>query len=279
MSGRGHAHAAVTVLNATATGIGCALAVAGGVEATWQWLAQPDAALQVDGAPDDKLVRAVRDHVGPGRAARVRVASTYPSARGLKTSSSAAAALVQAAYADAGASVRAAELVTHAVAVSRRAGVTLTGALDDQTACVSGGCQLTDNRTGTHLATIPLPPLHVAVWVPDASIPKARVAALDTASTADEVRGLAARVAGGGVEAVAHALTANGRAFHRLYAAAGLPVDDAPTRVALAAGALGAGLSGTGPAVAALFAAPAVLPPVPGGRWQWTRTVPAEAAP
>ena len=78
---------------------------------------------------------------------------------------------------------------------------------------------------------------------------------------------------------VAEAMTANGRAYHAAYAAAGLAVDDLPVRVALSRGALGAGLSGTGPAVAALFDRRVALPPVAGGTWRWTRTVPARADP
>ena len=267
--GRGTAHGAVTILNATATGIGCALAVEAGADAAWTW--RSDAALTLEGAPDDRLARAVQQRLG-GRGAHVAATTRFPAGRGLKTSSSAACALLRAAHAADGGRIEDRAVLRDAVAAARTAGVTLTGALDDQAAVTMGGCHLTDNRRDAVLQRLPAERWHVAVWVPDAAIPKARVAAVDAGAVAAEARAAQSLAERGHLAA---ALTANGRAFTRLYTAAGLPVDARPADVALAHGALGAGLSGTGPAVAALFDAPAALPAVPGGTWTWTRAVEA----
>jgi shikimate kinase len=277
-TGRGEAFGAVTILNATATGIGCAIAVNQVTRATWT--PGPDG-LRATGVPDLRLVEAVAQEMGAAPAADVQVACPFPASRGLKTSSSAAAALVRAVFdADGRASARSAEALQAdheeverlAVAACRRAGVTLTGALDDQTAAVRGGCHLVDNRQGTLLGALDTPPWQVAVWVPEHGIAKTQVAGLDVATLRDELDAAADLARQG---QVAQAMTANGRAFHAAYAAAGLPVDDLPARVALSKGALGAGLSGTGPAVGALFARRVELPPVRGGTWAWTRVVPA----
>ncbi|MGB1697112.1 MAG: shikimate kinase [Thermoplasmatota archaeon] len=252
----GRAHAAITILNATATGHGCSLAVKGGVEASWQ--ESPD--WSVTGAPDDALVRAVANHMQLGPA-RVETTSTFPPARGLKTSSGAAAALLRAAgHPEEG-------LLESCVAVCRAAGVTLTGAYDDQCATTLGGCHLTDNGAMTILATLPVPSCHVAIWVPDATIPKSALQGLDPSTLAPQLEAAEAMLLEGDLPG---ALTLNGAAFLPFYQKAGLPVSPDPVRVAMDAGALGAGLSGTGPAVAALFADKPHLEPVEGGAWHWT---------
>lgn len=264
----GVAHGAVTILNATATGIGCALAVEAGALARWTW--QGDR-LVLDGAPDDRLARAVQAQCG-GAGAQVSSSTRFAPARGLKTSSSAAAAMLRAAHSAQGNDLEDRDLLRRAVAASRDAGVTITGAFDDQAAVTLGGCHLTDNRRDAILQTLPSGPWHVAVWVPDQALPKSRLQGIDASAVAKDARA-AEHLATHG--RVAEAMTRNGQAFTRLYMAAGLPVDGRAAEVAMAHGALGAGLSGTGPAVAALFDQPVTLPEVAGGNWMWTRTVEA----
>jgi shikimate kinase len=272
--GHGRAHAAVSILNATATGIGCSLAITGGVEATWSWDEAPGLRCDTPGA-DGRLSQSVASCLRirvptPSPGAMVATRSTFPPARGLKTSSSAAAALVQAAWRAAGAEPDAAAITAAAIAACRQAGITLTGALDDQAAVVRGGCHLTDNGRNEILQEIPVAPLWVAVWVPQACIPKQGLRGIAAAGLAPRLRPLVERVRRGDI---ALALTENGRAFTQLYQAHGLPVQEEPATAALGAGALGAGLSGTGPAVAALFEQPVELPPIPGGAWSWHRSV------
>ncbi|MGB1585874.1 MAG: shikimate kinase [Thermoplasmatota archaeon] len=259
----GHAHGGVTVLNATATGRGCSLAVRGGVDAQWAW---QDEGVIVQGAPDSRLAIAchavAQEILGREDGASIQTQSQMPPSRGLKTSSSAAAAMLRAA------GVPESNLELACVEASLRAGVTLTGAFDDQVAVLRGGCHLTDNARKRVLAQIFTQPWHVAIWVPERAIDKAQLMDLDATAIEPEILAAEDRLLADDVPA---ALTLNGAAFHRLYQAAGLPVDDAPTRVALEHGALGAGLSGTGPAVAALFDRPVDLPDVPGGTWKWTQ--------
>lgn len=305
--GHGSAFGAITILNATATGRGCALAVAAGSRAEWQWRGS-DFVADTPGA-DDNLARTVWQRLapiisptisptiparGPARpgpatpaisaapatplalpGAAVRTHSVFPPARGLKTSSGVAGALVRAAYDAAGQPPPDwRSVATHAIESSRQAGVTLTGAFDDQVAVLRGGAHLTDNREANILESYAVPDWHIAVWVPQAHIPKSAVAHLDASVLKAQLEPLARRL---DVETLPAAMTANGRIFHDFYAAHGLPVDDRPTQVALEAGALGAGLSGTGPAVAAIFRHPTTLAPVAGGEWTWTRAVGLQA--
>jgi shikimate kinase len=264
-TGHGTAHGAVTILNATATGIGCSLAIHASTMATWTPAMD---GLHAEAAADTRLV----DAVAAGRSARVTVACPFPPGRGLKTSSSVAAALVRSLHDAEGTALDDATVERESVAACRRAGVTLTGAFDDQAAVVRGGCHLTDNRGDRILTSLAVEPWQVALWVPARSIDKSALAGLDLSGLRPAAE-QAAELAREG--RIAEAMTANGAAFHAAYAAAGLPVDDLPARVALGRGALGAGLSGTGPAVAALFARRTELPPVAGGTWQWTRAVPS----
>jgi shikimate kinase len=273
--GVGKAHGAVSILNATATGIGCALATEARTGATWKWEADPGFRLRPKPENDalGKAVHAtVARHLGrdaPGASATVDCPT--PPSRGLKTSSSVAAALIRAALDAAGEPGRDEVVESLAVEASRAACVTITGAFDDQVATVRGGCHVTDNRTQTVVASLRVQPWAVAVWVADAAIPKARILGVD-ASPARAQCQEAERLARSGK--VPEAMTANGRAFTRLYAGLGLPIDGSPAEAALRAGALGAGLSGTGPSVAALFDRPTEIPAVPGGTWTWTRAVP-----
>lgn len=272
-SGHGSALGAVTVINATATGRGCSLAVQGGVEATWTWTDGDRLSWGTPGM-DSRLAEAVygvlRDHHDAPVGAEASTRSDTPPARGLKTSSAAAAALVAAGLE---ALDEPADPDTHAryaVQASVAAGVTLTGAYDDQVAVIRGGCHVTDNAAGRILAAIPTPDLHVALWVPDQALPKDHFTAIDTSPIRAEVEAAEALLWRGDLPG---AMTQNGEAFARLYSKAGLPIKDKPARIARKHGALGAGLSGTGPAVAALFEDRVELPSVKGGDWVWTRTV------
>lgn len=260
----GQAHGAVSLLNGTLCGTGCSLAVEGGVEAEWNW--RPESGIEHTGGPDDRVVRAVHKFLGRPDGATVATRSQWPHARGLKTSSAAAAALLRAAT-----SLEGQALVDAAVWCSRAAGVTLTGAWDDQWAVTMPGAHLVDNAHGHAIAVLAVAPVPVAVWVPDATIAKAQVAAIPVPESAKaEARAICELIRDADIMA---AMQRNGRLVHKLYAAAGLPVTDAPVRAAMEAGALAASITGTGPAVAALFEEEVPLPTVPGGAWRWTRVV------
>lgn len=268
--GRGEAHGAVSILNGT-FGIGCSLAVRGGARAAWKWSDEPG--VRFSGGPDARVAEAVFRLFRPSASAvgaDIECTTVMPPSRGLKTSSSAAVAMVRAVLNSFGHREPQEGVVALATAACLEAGVTLTGARDDQTAVALGGCRLVEQCSGRLLRTFDVR-AEVAIWVPDATIAKSQVPMADpqAASAAEFL----ARSLQRGSLGPAEVLTASGVLFTELYAGAGLPVNPRPAEIAIQNGALGAGLSGTGPAVAALFEQKGTLPDVAGGRWVWTEAV------
>jgi shikimate kinase len=134
-----------------------------------------------------------------------------------------------------------------------------------------GGCHLADSNAGRIVRSLRVPAWDVAVWVPDDAIAKSQAKRIDVSALATWVKTAARELESSNLPAT---LTENGRRFTERYLDAGLPVREAPAQLALEHGALGAGLSGCGPAVAALFLRRISLPPVRGGTWHWAKVVP-----
>jgi shikimate kinase len=126
-----------------------------------------------------------------------------------------------------------------------RAGVSITGAFDDACASFLGGICAADNSRHTMLHRTRAPEeLRVVLHVPPTELRKAKI---------DVLQLRAFRAASRAVFEVARkgdywkAMTLNG-----LIVAAALGLDPGPMRAALREGAMGAGISGTGPATAAV---------------------------
>ncbi|HVL86619.1 MAG TPA: shikimate kinase [Candidatus Thermoplasmatota archaeon] len=260
--GRARTFGAVSVVNAIATGKGASLGVDLPVDAsvevrrdghividvrrTWQGAQEGTASMPtalVRAAVLGTLEWAGRAELG----AWVVTESRIPPSRGLKSSSAVANAVVLA-------TLEALQMVGEArdedvlglgVAAARAAGVTLTGAYDDACASLLGGLCVTDNAAMQLVKRTDVrPDLVAVVHVPDREIRKADVAKLPYASIAPAAQAAWDAALAGDFE---RALTENGRAYAGL-----LGVDESPARAALEAGARCAGLSGTGPATAAL---------------------------
>ena len=182
---------------------------------------------------------------------RVETTSTIPSSRGLKSSSAAANAVALAAnhafnlYE--GRSLSRGDCLAAGIEAAIDAGVTITGAFDDASASLDGGVVVTDNRQRLVLHREAVGDgLRAVLLVPARKTP--------TASVRDLPYGVYAQLA-----LHAHALARKGdwmraMTLNGLYCAALYDVPPTWSRDALAAGALGAGVSGTGPAFAAVAA-------------------------
>jgi shikimate kinase len=256
MKGRGKArcHGAITVCNAIATGKGAAVGIA--LEAEAEVELRPSGHLIVDIVSEEKettnLVRAcVQKAFEAGQCADmgawVTTRSRIPAARGLKSSSAVANAVVLAALdaVDRLDGVPDEEVLRLGVESAILAGVTITGAYDDAAACLLGGLCLTDNARRELLHREAVDEGLVAVLhVPAQRTPKGSLSGTPwskVATQAEEAFALAQR------GAWPEALRRNGEAYAGL-----LGVSQEPARVALEAGALTAGLSGTGPSTAAV---------------------------
>lgn len=256
---RARANGAVSVVNAIVTGhAGASLAIDLHTEARVTLVEDvPEVEVVIDGedAGEEGIlarlcVKAVLARLGaPDWGGRVETTSTIPSSRGLKSSSAAANAIVLATnhafHLYEGRALARGELLAAAIEAALDAGVTITGAFDDASASMDGGLVVTDNakRLVLHREEID-PALRAVLLVPASKTP--------TASVRDLPYGPFARFA-----LDAHALARKGEwmramTLNGLYTAALYGAPASWTRVALGAGALAAGLSGTGPAFAAI---------------------------
>jgi len=255
MRGVGRASAAITIVNALPTGVGCALGI--GLYATAEVTLHPRTA----GAPNqlripddcrtplvETALRMALDHFGlpHGFGVELSLRSEIPPARGLKSSSAVASAVAAAVARAVGRSPGPLETARLSADISRVAGVSATGALDDALAGLSSGFVVTDNRHGTVLQTGPADP----GWEVALLVPRAPHRPSPEWKKAFEARAEEGRAAV--EEALSRdwwvAMTRNTelveRTMHYEYA----EVRDGLRRH----GALGSGVSGLGPALAAV---------------------------
>ena len=247
-------HGAITIVNAMATGRGAALGVRLWTRAKVTLTNQPGSfkGRNLSYPDEDKGLIEITAHrvfnrFGANKrfGALVETQSNIPVAVGLKSSSAASNAVALASLKVLGKKVNDIQTVKLAVEASLQAGVTLTGAYDDACACYFGGLVITDN---THCRILkrfrPKGHLRVLIHVPDR---KKYTRDVDRASLAN-VRSL---VQVAYREALRgnywNSLTLNGLIYCKAFG-----VDSTPIREALEEGAIAAGLTGKGPAVAAI---------------------------
>lgn len=257
-AGRAFANGAISVVNAIITGhAGASLGVALRTEARVTLLEDvPEVEVIINGdeAEDATLARLVLKGVvsrlgRPDWGGRVETTSSIPASRGLKSSSAAANAIAlatnQAFQHYEGDALSRSDLLTCAIEAALDAGVTITGAFDDASASLQGGLCVTDNKARKVLHREEVDEsLQVILLVPSVKTPTRSVKDLPYAPFAP-------------LAIQAHALARTGRwrealTLNGLVAGALYQVSPSWTRDALAAGALCAGVSGTGPAFAAV---------------------------
>ncbi len=252
-NGQAVAHGAVTILNAFATGKGAAMGVNLWTRAKVTLQDGRGASFGIvssDHQGSSQLATRVVDKVlelygyGGKLHGEVVTSSNIPAAVGLKSSSAAANAV---ALATAWALDREPDddvLVEIGVEASLECGVSLTGAYDDSFASWHGGAVLTDNDRRKVEKVLKVPDgIRIIILVPPrqtltGNLDRHRFAPIKRISQ------LAYDLACNGH--VWDALTLNGLAFSAV-----LGEDPRPALSAIEAGALGAGLSGKGPAVVA----------------------------
>ena len=256
MKGKAEAisHGAATIINAIATGKGAAVGVDLWTKAA---VALTDEAGHVDvnirsdysenPALAQKTVERILKHFGLEKefGAKVETQSNIPVARGLKSSSAAANAIALATTAALERSLDDVTVVKLGVDGALAAKVTITGAFDDACASYFGGIVITDNMERTIIKRFELTEAPaVLFYVPAEKTYTAGSDVKRMKSMASVVK-IAYREALEGNHWAA--LTLNGLIF-----SSALGYDSSPAVDALTAGALAAGLSGTGPAVTAI---------------------------
>ncbi|HPJ30453.1 MAG TPA: shikimate kinase [Methanothrix sp.] len=244
--GRATAFGAATILNAVANWKGSAFGVELKTSAEVVLDDSPRIRGDVPSIDDRLIVRSVErvlERFGLVVGGVVRTESEIPLARGLKSSSAAANAAVLATLDALGEELDPLEATKMGVAAAKDAGVTITGAFDDAAASMLGGVVVTNNR---EMKLLRREELESGVLL---LVPEEKLFSKDTdvrrsrllAPIADLIFDLA--LAGD----YFRAMTLNGLAY-----CSALKLSPDPIFAALASGARGASLSGTGPAYAAL---------------------------
>jgi shikimate kinase len=244
LEGLGESHGALTVVNAVATGRGAALGVDLKVKARvyLKKLGSADTSQRRDLV--GVVCKQVLDYLGiKDLSASSDVSTQVPASVGMKSSSSVANALILALADALDADLSAREVLKLNVESSRRAGVTYTGALDDAAACLLGGVQVTDNHNDKIVCSYCAKIEKVVFLVPYGLARPDIRSRIDSSlrENATTAYSLALR------RRYHDAVNLNGSIYG---AALGYPSEPAVT--ALRNGATAAGLTGNGPAYAAL---------------------------
>ena len=249
MIGKAACRGAATIVNAIATGRGAAFGITLEVDATVE-LRRGEGDVEVrDTSEGQDLVKTCvaatiakaagkQDFTG-----EVHIKSEIPISRGLKSSSAVSNAVVLATTRAVGKDLPDMDIVLTGIEQSIRAGVTITGAFDDASACYFGGAVVTDNRNFTILQRGTLDPdLEILLHVPDRRISKASIKGLDFSPIRKEVeKALDLALRGDYLRA----MELNSKAYSKV-----LDVSEDVAELARKKGALAAGISGTGPATA-----------------------------
>jgi shikimate kinase len=241
-----------TVINAIATGRGSAFGIGLRVEAEAELIDSGVECISREGADTSLMelcTRMVIEHYGVDAGVRVVTSSDLPVASGLSSSSAASNATVMAVSSllsdEFGLQpMEDFEMLNMAVDASLQAGVSVTGAYDDASASFYGGLTVTDNMERRIILREPMENQKVLIYMPDRKSLTAQSDVPRMKLLAPWVDMAFREVLDGRVHS---ALTLNGI----LYCAS-LGFDPGIALDALEAGALAAGLSGTGPSFVAL---------------------------
>lgn len=245
---RGTSFGAISVVNAIACGIGATIGIDLRTDA--EFITDIDdtrVIIMNDPGIDDNLIhnciRRTLERISedPYTPYRLTVNTQIPPSRGLKSSSSICNAVIYSILKEYGVEMDEMEVLRMGVECARESGVTITGAFDDACGCHYGGIVFTDNTSNELLRRYDIPNYDVILWIPDKVIPKNQVqvdAYMKRRSQFEDVLALA-------YEDPLAALTKNGELLAEIIGS-DMKIED----LALSNGALAAGISGTGPAVA-----------------------------
>ena len=248
-------HGAATIVNAIATGKGAAFGITLETKAYVELNNSREYTARIRDYPDEdtRLIelcaRKVIDLFSLDYGADIETVSNIPIAAGLKSSSTAANAVVLATM---GAVARECDvevlddltLINQGIDAALEANVTVTGAFDDASASFFGGFVITDNMERKIIKSGGMETLNVLIYVPEEKSYTNKIDVNRTKLLTKEVFCAWDKALEGDLYT---ALTLNG-----LLYSASLGFDAEIPLAALNAGAVAAGLSGTGPSVVAL---------------------------
>jgi shikimate kinase len=256
LKGRAEVMGAITVVNAIACGKGATVAVRLPTHARVEVESRPGRWTAAVNGKKVKPTLASESARGAIRmlkkdpssySGHVETITSVPAGVGLKTSSSSSVAIILATISAFGNdSYEPLDVLRSSASSSLEAGVSVTGAMDDAASCLLGGTNLADNLEMDLLRRSPLGrSLSVVIRVPTMESRRSSVGVRQVRRFSDIAQRIFSLAERGSFW---KAMTLNGFLYSSIYGyGPGAAVE------ALEAGASGAGLSGTGPAVAAVF--------------------------
>jgi shikimate kinase len=250
MRGRGVAFGAATVLNAMPSGFGAALGVGLHTFADVEITEDPAVTVVIEKDEFERkglaeaCFNAVLDRFSLKFGGKIHTVSEIPIARGMKSSSAAANAIVLATLEALDKSLDDFEIINLGVDASLRSGVSVTGAFDDACASYLGMMHVTDNYNRKILRSYDLEPLDALFLVPDERRYSGDVD-VDRVRSAKGLAEMPFREAMDG--RYWQAMLLNGLMMAQVF-----HVDPSPIITAIQNGAISAGLCGKGPAICAV---------------------------
>jgi len=256
MKGRGSTFGAISIVNAIAGGKGVTASTKLGTESTvelekkaggWSVFLNEE---RVESRLASETIRLALKMAGKAPeeySGTVRTTTTLPTGVGLKTSSSSSSAIALGVFAALGQrAFDPQKIMICSIDASLASGASVTGAMDDCASCLLGGINMADNL-GRKIERSKLfdRPLKIVIKVPKTPSKRATVDVADVKKLGKVAEVLYKMCVEGDLW---RAMTLNGVLYSGIYG-----YDSRAALLAVEHGALGASLSGTGPATAAVF--------------------------
>lgn len=248
MIGKGTSYGAITVINAMPCGIGSTIGISLRTDAVFTPTGQTkDVGIRNDPTENKEMARICIAEAYKAMGIEepegwlLNISSEIPISRGLKSSSSACNAIISSVFGAERFDIDVVEKIRLGVNCARKAKVTVTGAFDDACGCELGGLVITDNRNDKILFRGDVDEYDVLIHAPRQKIKKSSLPLERLRSISSEAEGLIEIAKRDPFEA----MTRNGRLIASVS-----EIDDSIASYAMENGALAAGVSGSGPAIA-----------------------------
>ena len=246
MSGTGTSYGCISVINGIVNGTGAVIGIALRTVASYSEGGTAKDVIIEGESTDDTLaricVKRTLERIGaPDTGYRLRISSEIPPSRGLKSSSSVCNAVIKAVLCEHGEDMNTLDTIRLGVECAKEAHVTVTGSFDDACGCEIGGFVKTYNYDNVILEQRPVRKDAVVLCIPDHV--KTKVPKTEYEKRSKDIE-QAIRLCDSDIYS---AMTLNGRVIAEVTGESGDLID-----MAIENGALAAGVSGTGPAVAVI---------------------------
>ena len=249
MRGVGISHGAVSVMNAIPCGVGSTIGIDLRTKATFEdsdrkkiiLVGRPRTGTMLAETCVRRALERIGREVDDDYILKIR--TDIPPSMGLKSSSSVCNAVISAVLNAYGERMETIDMIKLGVECAKECKVTITGAFDDACGCGLGGLVVTNNSKNELILRKEIPDYDVVICVPNRSILKSKVPVERYRELSGRYSEMVPRIENDYL----NVLTENGRYVEGIIGQSG-----GLSEKALEAGALAAGITGTGPATAVI---------------------------